>query len=616
MQRRNAAVGQDPLLPHPLAATPASDAEPTLGSAYAATTTTTSPPSSPPSSVPRNPPLSPRSVLDEEPLPVQFISRRRRGGSAIPRVIAPAGGMDPLTHALREQEPPPPPPPPAGAAYATALDTLEQQPSSEKAVTSGAGELGIGAGKVTISPVRGPVVDVRVQADTVAGVFSVETWREEPAEQAEGGNVRNQSNVPPSPSTSSVSGTGALEYMRVTRSIADFVWLEGRLRARYDGVIVPHLPPMGLRGRMMYGFMYEMERLRGLHRFVALLCAHPMLAHVEETTAFLGDRGHNAWIAARRRQLERTRSVALGEERGPGGTLRQWGAFRMWQAGRRLNRGVGWFLNREQETVHLSAEERALERLQSYVRDLQRSLRNLRSASKTGADASNACSARYADVQRALRVLGEKEGGGFGQLLKGVRLVEDLEARSDHEAEIAAILGGSAGADRLLDDVLLDYETRAVSAQRLVQLRCDEREAYEYAVENYAALRARWEASTSSVWDNRGGDGDADLETTAELRALQTQLAAAADTLTKAQRQYQQVDRSTNDELRRLRTHLHTELLGALRGVAHERAKQHAAMRDGWLRLSASIDDVEEDESLRAGVPLRVGSPKMPVVDA
>lgn len=454
--------------------------------------------------------------------------------------------------------------------------------------------------------IKGQVTEVQLRPGNHAGMFIIETWREESNGLESDDNTSRSYGV-----LSSASSTGASECIQVMRSIADFVWLEGRLRAKYDGVIVPHLPPMALKGRLLYGFAYETERLRGLHRFVSLLVSHPSLAHVDETLAFLGDRGSNTWKLVRRRPLEHTRTfvaVQNDENAGTGGIIRQWGAFRVWQAGRRINRGVGSFLNRDvsqNNNDHLSAEEKALERLQSYVRDLRTSLHETRNAAKEAAEASTNCVHKYGDVQRALRSFGVKEGGIFGELLRTITLVNEEgvgEVRSEESSSAAATGTASsvpAGlvertADQILDDVLMDYETRAVSAARLVQLRCDEREAYEYAVENYATLRERWEASTSSVWDNNNnnnGNSNSEDADTSDLRELQTKLGTAAETLAKAQRQYQLVDRSTNDELRRLRTHLHGELLLALRAVAAERAAAHAAMRDAWIQLTARIDE-------------------------
>lgn len=574
----------DPLLSHPLANVNAT-AEREQRTAYAAQSTPTPPvlPPSPPPARAQRPPLPASN-------PVPFVARRAPPQTP-PRIV---GANDPLSGALRTQ--------PSGqtertTAYAhTAIAT-----DSDISTDAVAAPLPL---PLPHEADAGAAVSVRPARDTsatvISGVFVV---------HARGMDAQ----VPPSPTSSSVASSTPDDETRicVSRNIADFVWLEQRLRARYDSVIVPHLPPMALRGRLLHGFAYEAERVRGLERFLAHVVAHPVLARVEETVAFLGAAGPRAWMAARSRPLQRPPAPLIDApnemQNAPLSAFRRWGAFKVWQAGRRVNKALVWFLNRDsQETERLSAQEKQLQRLHTYVKQLQNSLHDTRMAARAIADARRHDAARAAQLQSALHQLGDSEGGAFGALLRAIHLVDAppppppvaiADARSENEedaqstessatVEVGTTVDAVTAPEVALEEMLRDYEVRAIDAQRLVKLRGGEREAYEHAVEIYAKLRARWELSTSSIWDGAQDD----VARPAAGEALYAEIVAAADTLAEAQRQYQRVDRSTNDELRRLRTQLHDELLVALRDVAKDRADAHAALRDAWLTTAAAVD--------------------------
>lgn len=593
---RPSSTPRDPLQPHPLAATSVSSSERQQRDAYAApptppspprTPASTSPPSSPTPAAPiarpaRAPPLRSDPASSDE---VPFVARRARHTHVI------IAGDDPLSDALRARERAcSPPPPPAGAAYAPAADAPEptavETPAAAPLPPRAAAAAAAAAGRAARAAVR-----VHTARDShsapVPGVFVVSSARDAPKPDGEQDTS--------SPESDNETPPDARTRTRVSRNVADFVWLEQRLRARYDGVIVPHLPPMALRGRLIYGFAYETERVRGLERFLAHVVAHPVLSRVEETTAFLGDGGPAAWTRARNSPLLPPPAAATIESADDGAPLaafKRWGAFKFWQAGRRVNKALVWFLNRDsQETERFSAEQKSLERLGTYVKQLQNALRDTRVASRGIADVRHHTTNRATELQRALHTLGDGEGGAFGALLRSIQLVEEESSDSRSEGADSADGASSVGVDitqrapeRALEDLLRDYEVRAGDAQRLVALRGGEREAYEHAVEVYAQLRARWELSTSSIWDG------ADASRPPAADGLYSQIVAAADTLAAAQREYQRVDRSTNDELRRLRAQLHAELLAGLRDVAHDRARSHAALRDAWLAAATAID--------------------------
>lgn len=473
-------------------------------------------------------------------------------------------------------------------------------------------------------------VSLRPHESGAAGVFVVST--------------RASSTVASPPSAAGTT-TETDDVREVPRGLADFAWLHARLQASFDGVIVPHLPAMALRGRLLHGFAYESNRLRGLERFVRQLARHPVLASAEETSTFLGLDGEHVWVSVRTRPATPSSTLSgilpsrgAADSTGAAETLTRWGGFKLWQARKRVNKSLAWLLNRdEQEEERVAAEDAQLERLQTYVRELQAGLRDARRCAQGVHDARRDCFVRHRAFQAALRELGAREGGLFGAFLGSVVLVQstpaaaapvrmgivagpasdagggesdgDSTASTSRRASDAGSVGVSSDAsapaaarmdpEKVLDEALADFEARAASAQRLVQLRRDEREAYEHAVEVYAKLRGRWEASTSSIWDAASGTPQESFDETApdpDAMRLYGEISAAADALAGAQRQYRIVDRSTNDELRRLRKEMHAELCVALRVVAEEAAGVHARYAAAWEGVAERVEVFREAE--------------------
>lgn len=227
-------------------------------------------------------------------------------------------------------------------------------------------------------------------------------------------------------------------YYIVRRSIADFSWLEHTLQDRYEAVIVPSLPPMALAGRLQYGYAYDFERRRGLEKFVRRVATHVVLATVDEVLAFLGVLDEDTWHTIRR-DSSRHQSVissalfglrnAEEDDPNPLQWISRWSSYKLWQAGRRLNKGIASFLERDNPVHPQRKQDTAdarLGRLKTYVDELGNSLEKLRRAS------SRAASARAEHVRSddalglALVSLGEKEGGQFGRLLQCVGIAQSV----------------------------------------------------------------------------------------------------------------------------------------------------------------------------------------------
>lgn len=227
-------------------------------------------------------------------------------------------------------------------------------------------------------------------------------------------------------------------HCMVRRSIADFHWLESTLRDKYEAVIVPSLPPMALAGRLQYGYAYDYERRRGLEKFIRRVATHAILATVDEVLAFLGILDENAWNAIRRDTSHHQSVIASAifgksnteeQDSNPLQWFSRWGSYKLWQAGRRLNKGVASLLERD-NPMHSQRKEDtmddSLQRLKTYVHELGSALERLRRA------CSKAVTARMDHVRSddalglAFVNFGEKEGGQFGRLLQCIGAAQSV----------------------------------------------------------------------------------------------------------------------------------------------------------------------------------------------
>lgn len=245
-------------------------------------------------------------------------------------------------------------------------------------------------------------------------------------------------------------------YHMVRRALADFTWLEQTLRQRYEALIVPALPPMALSGRLKYGYAYDYERRRGLERFLRRVVAHTVLSTVDEVLAFLGVLGEESWVSIRC-DVSPHQSViasALFGRRAPEDTgmdalqwLSRWGSYKMWQTGRRLNKGIADFLERSDPTQSARKEDTAearLARLKSYIDDLGASLAALRRAAARASQTRDDHARADDTLDDVLSSLGEKEGGQFGRILQA-----GLDPAAKHVSISAA--AGTASAAREQD---------------------------------------------------------------------------------------------------------------------------------------------------------------------
>lgn len=383
------------------------------------------------------------------------------------------------------------------------------------------------------------------------------------------------------------------EYYRVRRSLADFAWLEERLRCRYEAVIVPPLPDMAVAGRVRFGYAYEGERMRGLQRFLRRVATHVVLSTGDEVLAFLGASGEEAWRKIRREPIAPDGSITTalfgtGHEAGAMERLGSWGGKLLWQAGRRVNKGLVWFLERDSGSEVRRREDNAearLERLQDYVQELGMSLSKTRLAVKRVATSRDSALRDVAALQGALHALGEREGGAFGGMLQQVVLAVDAE-------DTMRVMDAEEGdAMRVVDETFLDYEERARGAQRIMRARKEEQEAYEHAVSVYTRLRDRLESRTGSMWD--AGER-VEAAGVVGREALVDEVNAASMRLAEVRRRYQMVATSTTEELRRLRMELHQDVCDALSGLAGELAGTHAGHSRKWTMFAAALEEFRE----------------------
>ncbi|KAI0564388.1 AH/BAR [Gracilaria domingensis] len=468
------------------------------------------------------------------------------------------------------------------------------------------------------------------------------------------------------------------DYYLVRRSIADFLWLHDCLSARNEGVIVPLLPPLSFAGRVKHGYAYEHERLRALETFLRRVATHAVLSTSEELLAFLGALGEDEWLKIRREAISHESSITSAlfgssADENAWHRLAHWGEKMLWQTGRRFNKALVWFLERDgSETLAEDSAEARVERLHTYVKHLGVSLAFLRHATEKVHKQREAERNCAVSMQNALRELGTREGGKLGSQLEQVRLEippegelhfaamssANTSADPSGDARGGASLvpanrvfgphldhgtsthnslgaqeklrrsppgskgysrrvsfapaerppssddgpvaggGGGGGGDlsrngvqialpvaRVVDDVFRDYEERAKGAQRIMNARREEQDAYEHAVAVYTKLRDQLESRTGSMWDGRSEASNEGLE------GLKTEVNRASNRLKEIRERYKKVALSTTDELRRLRNDMHEDLCEALHGMAVEYARQHAAHAEAWTSLAQCVNE-------------------------
>jgi hypothetical protein len=163
-------------------------------------------------------------------------------------------------------------------------------------------------------------------------------------------------------------------------------------------------------------------------------------------------------------------------------------------------------------------------------------------------------------------------------------------------AEDYTVVTRSNGDSQLLE-VLVDFEQRASGAKRIMGARLDEQEAYEHALQVYTRQRDKMESKTGSMWGSNPADSmshDVGEATRGQdghgVEELYRSVTDAASALSIARKKYEHVAVATTDELRRLRSEMHTETAAALCAVAKENARHHAARAAAWSSIAAQCD--------------------------
>lgn len=476
------------------------------------------------------------------------------------------------------------------------------------------------------SPTSPPPAMPFRSSNSVSSLPSFAQRRHETLRSASLDENADTASVPPSSSVSSdISSSATVSEVQVRRTLADFSWLAQRLGSRYDGVIVPSLPEMALGGRMAHGYAYDQQRARGLQRFLRQVAQHPVLAVGEEVPAFLGANGETAWQELRHQPVAVEPSVAdrlFAAERGRNlaDPLQRIGVWRdklLWQSGKRFNHGLGRLLDRDRdESPRASKADSAqarLDRLHKYVKDLAASLAAVR---ESFARVSRSRSLEIESTRAlldALAQLAAREGGKFSSLLDSVVLDDTLDKsgangdrKTRHSGQDNSGVRGhlqtgvtdqsvdppvdSAAAIQLLDDVLGDLEERARGAQRIMAARQEEHEVYERALKTYTTLRDKLERKADTMW--APGSSQANIGRLGHgegIDELVDRTDAAAARLADVRRHYHVVAVRTTDELRRLRTQLHSELCDGLLRVAEHLVDEHLKQAHSWKSVVRSI---------------------------
>lgn len=188
-------------------------------------------------------------------------------------------------------------------------------------------------------------------------------------------------------------------------------------------------------------------------------------------------------------------------------------------------------------------------------------------------------------MQTAIQKLGQREGGPFGEILQNVILEIPFDTIDPDTSESTSGNFAALPPYRTLDHVFQDYEQRAIGAQRIMQARREEQDAYEHALETYTKLRTRLESQTGSMWEETVRSPNDRID------ELVNRVNVAAEKLGEVRKRYQTVAISTTDELRRLRTSMHDDLTDSLRLVAEQYARQHTAHSHAWALFAKRLDE-------------------------
>lgn len=519
------------------------------------------------------------------------------------------------------------PSPPAGHAFATDIDAIfstPELPTADPHVSPPVAAGNVHRADVTLIPTD-------PQEGGPAGVYIVRSRRN-------WGLVESSSYttlVPSSPSSVPSLSSPSHDYYTVRRSLADFSWLHNRLLAKYDGIIVPSLPPMAFAGRISHGFAHDIQRCRGLQRFLRRVATHPVLATGDEALSFLGASGDDTWQKIRRELIVKDSSVtdllfgAIREERsnGPLQRVGMWGEKLLWQTGKKFNQGLVWFLDRDRGSDNHKEDDSAkarFERLQTYVRQLSITLSSLRVAASRVAKTRGQESDGLAALQNALQTLAQGEGGKFGAHLQRISIhttnttagvypggINEVKSPnttddahfddSDHNYVDVINGGGAAAAAVVLNEVLGDFEERTKGALRIMAARQEEQEAYERALVTYKKLRDKLESQTGSMWEaapkglaKQDGAVSSHVEGEDEFNELIRQVNVASSRLSDVRKHYQAVAMRTTGELRRLRKELHDNLCEALECLAKELVREHMAQVRAWAHLAEMVGEYRE----------------------
>eukprot|EP00189_Rhodosorus_marinus_P007832 CAMPEP_0184752406 /NCGR_PEP_ID=MMETSP0315-20130426/43560_1 /TAXON_ID=101924 /ORGANISM="Rhodosorus marinus, Strain UTEX LB 2760" /LENGTH=597 /DNA_ID=CAMNT_0027231735 /DNA_START=71 /DNA_END=1864 /DNA_ORIENTATION=- len=389
------------------------------------------------------------------------------------------------------------------------------------------------------------------------------------------------------------SSKGTDEPAAVVRTIADFVWLDTRLRARYEGLLVPFLPKlMNAPLRIRLGDSYEEVRRFSLERYLHRVVSHPVLGGTEEVKAFNGIHSSNQWKIIRNEQItspgDEAIATSLGirkEQHGMQQLLR-WISYRFWQIGRRIDEGLDFLLKkgREEDALARDVTAKSLEQLRESFEGLGQALTEVRRSLILTLEATDNHRKETAKVQKSIEKLGKVErketknllglvAGAF-EPVESTQLQETMHSRSP-----------VTPAESLLLEVLTEYVNMFQNVKNILGRRFIEREAYEHAVTTYTNLREKLE-KREGAWTTESRQRQPE-KSVADDKALREAVSNAATDLAEFRKHYQNVINVTFSELQRYRQSLETVLGSAFRNLADERVRYYKEKLQKWETIAA-----------------------------
>lgn len=345
----------------------------------------------------------------------------------------------------------------------------------------------------------------------------------------------------------------------VIRRFSDFVWLRGELREHHPDLLIPALPEKQALGRLNAEFVDI--RHRALQRFMARICAHPLLSAADVVKQFVS-LGADAFSALTAAKKSATAMMTGAAAAAGGGVVRliktAAGAIRSVARGR--GESSAGAAPKGKSTEDISFEE-----IEAYMLNQAPIVTALYNQAAAQAVRHREQAQLLLEYGGAIRALGSSEGGALGNALaqSGIALWADSTSSYELSVEESELY-----VERLADIVrgiragkeMLDERTRASSnlADSLAVVE---------------SLRARLTALTTSPAQ------------AADKSRVENELVAAQSAVTSSRAQYDATAANVIAEVERYRSSLRADFTSILLDLTNIYARMADKHATAWAAL-------------------------------